>query len=77
MQSGATPAHVASEKGHTELLALLLANKADINAASEVQQFKIFKYLLLIDNELQDFNIAFFFILSTILAHENMNYCLT
>ena len=30
----------------------------------------------MIDNELQDFNIAFF-ILSTILAHENMNYYLT
>ena len=76
MQDGATPACIASENGHTEILALLLANKADINAASEVQQFKIFKYLLLIDDELQDFNIAFF-ILSTILAHENMNYYLT
>ena len=75
MQNGATPAHVASEQGHTEILALLLANKADINAANKVQQFKIFKYLLLIDNELHDFNIAFF-ILSTILAHENMLYCL-
>jgi ankyrin repeat protein len=75
MQSGATPAFIASENGHTEILALLLANKADINAASEVQQFKIFKYLLLNDNELQDFNIAFF-ILSTILAHENMKYYL-
>ena len=76
MQDGATPALIASHNGHTETLALLLANKADINAASEVQQFKIFKYLLLIDNELHDFNIAFF-ILSTILAHENMNYYLT
>ncbi len=45
MQRGFTPAHEASEKGHTETLALLLANKADINAADEVQQFKIFKYL--------------------------------
>ena len=72
MQDGATPAYIASEKGHTEILALLLANKADINAANKVQQLKIFKYLLLIDNELQDFNIAFI-ILSTILAHENMN----
>ena len=52
MQTGATPAYIASETGHTEILALLLANKADINAAEEVQQFKIFKYLLLIDNEL-------------------------
>ena len=75
-QGGFTPAYIASEKGHTEILALLLANKADINAASEVQQFKIFKYFKLIDNELQDFNIAFF-ILSTILAHENLNYYLT
>ena len=69
MQTGATPALIASQNGHTEILALLLANKADINAASEVPQFKIFTYLLLIDNELHDFNIAFF-ILSTILAHE-------
>ena len=52
MQDGATPAYIASAKGHTEILALLLANKADINAAMKVQQFKIFKYLLLIDNEL-------------------------
>jgi hypothetical protein len=73
MQGGFTPAYIASETGHTEILALLLANKADINAATKVQQFKIFKYLLLIDNELYDFNIAFF-ILSTILAHENMKY---
>jgi ankyrin repeat protein len=72
MQDGATPAFIASQNGHTEILALLLANKADINAASEVQQFKTFKYLLLIDNELQDFIIAFF-LLSTILAHANMN----
>ena len=76
MQTGATPAYIASEKGHTEILALLLANKADINAAMKVQQFKIFKYLLLIDNDFRDFNISFF-ILSTILAHENMNYYLT
>jgi ankyrin repeat protein len=46
MQNGLTPAQVASLKGYTETLALLLANKADINAASKVQQFKIFKYLL-------------------------------
>jgi len=52
MQGGFTPAFIASEKGHTEILALLLANKADLNAAKKVQQFKIFKYLLLIDNEL-------------------------
>ena len=76
MQTGATPVFIASLKGHTEILALLLANKADINAAMKVQQFKIFKYLLLIHNELQDFKFAFF-ILSTILSHENMNYYLT
>ena len=52
MQNGVTPAYVASEEGHTETLSLLLANKADINAAREVQQFKIFKYLFLIDSEL-------------------------
>jgi hypothetical protein len=45
MQDGSTPAYVASAKGHTETLALLLANKADINAAKKVQQFKVFKYL--------------------------------
>jgi ankyrin repeat protein len=45
MQIGFTPAHVASENGHTETVALLLANKADINAANKVQQFKIFRYL--------------------------------
>jgi ankyrin repeat protein len=45
MQNGSTPAYIASQAGHTETLALLLANKADINAAIEVQQFKIFNYL--------------------------------
>jgi ankyrin repeat protein len=44
MKDGATPAIIASQKGHTETLALLLANKADINAASKVQQLKILKY---------------------------------
>ncbi len=42
---GSTPVFVASCNGHTETVALLLANKADINAADSVQQFKIFKYL--------------------------------
>jgi ankyrin repeat protein len=68
MQDGATPAFIASQYGRTEILALLLANEADINAARKVQQLKIFKYLLLIDNELQDVNIVFF-MLSTILAY--------
>ena len=54
MQDGFTPANAASQYGHTETLALLLANKADINAAHKVQQFKIFQYLYLIDSELQD-----------------------
>jgi ankyrin repeat protein len=45
MQDGVTPVYIASQNGHTETLALLLANKADINSASIVQQFKIFKYL--------------------------------
>jgi ankyrin repeat protein len=45
MQNGIPPAYVASQNEHTETVALLLANKADINAASKVQQFKLFKYL--------------------------------
>jgi hypothetical protein len=65
MQNGDTPAYVASQDGNTELLALLLTNKADINAATKVQQFTIFNYFYPIDNELQDITIAFF-ILSTI-----------
>jgi hypothetical protein len=65
MQDSCTPAYRASGNGHTKTLALLLANKADINAADKVQQLKIFKSILQIDNELQDFNIALF-ILSTI-----------
>ncbi len=45
MQDGFTPAYIASLKGHTETVALLLANKAVIDVADKVQQFKIFKYL--------------------------------
>jgi hypothetical protein len=45
MQDGSTLAYIASENGHTETVALLLANKADINAASKVQRFKTFKYI--------------------------------
>jgi ankyrin repeat protein len=45
MQNGATPALIASGRGHTETLALLLANKADINAADEVQLFRVLKYI--------------------------------
>jgi ankyrin repeat protein len=45
MQHGNTPAIVASEKGHTETLALLLANKADVNSADKVQQFNLLSCL--------------------------------
>ncbi len=64
MQDGFTPAHEASYNGHTETVALLLTSKADINAVDKVQQFKIFKYFQVIDNELQGFNIAFFILLT-------------
>ncbi len=60
MQDGVTLAFTASYFGRTETLALLLANKADINAANKVQQFKIFSYLSVIDNELEFFDISFF-----------------
>jgi hypothetical protein len=43
-----------------ESVALLLAKKADKNAAPKVQQIEIFKYVQVIDNELEDFKIAFF-----------------
>ncbi len=36
MQDGTTPAFIASIEGHTETVALLLANKADINLATKV-----------------------------------------
>jgi ankyrin repeat protein len=45
MQDGNTPAILASERGHTETLALLLANKADVNSVAKVQQFKLFTCL--------------------------------
>jgi ankyrin repeat protein len=45
MQDDVTLALIASFNGHTETVALLLANKADINTANKVQQFKIFKFL--------------------------------
>ncbi len=72
MQEGVTPAFIASQTGQTETLALLLANKADINVADKVQQFKIFRNLQLIDDEFQECDTAFF-IISTILAHEDVN----
>ncbi len=45
MQDGFTTAHIASEFGYTEILALLLANKADVNAASKEHRFQIFNHL--------------------------------
>jgi hypothetical protein len=60
MQDGFTLAHVASGCGRTETLALLLANKADINAADKVQQFNIFKSLLLIDKKPQGYLIGLY-----------------
>jgi head-tail adaptor len=36
---------IASEEEHTETVALLLANKADINAATKVHQYKMLNYL--------------------------------
>jgi hypothetical protein len=45
MQRGFTPAYVASYHLHSDTVALLLANKADLNAATKEHQFKIFKYL--------------------------------
>jgi ankyrin repeat protein len=45
LQDGATPLIIASFDGHTEIAALLLANKAEVNFADKVQQFKMFKYL--------------------------------
>ena len=59
MQIGTTPAHIASRKGHTETLALLLANKADINAAMKVQQLKIFNSLLLIETNFMILTLLF------------------
>ncbi len=41
-QNGHTPAYLASQRGHTETLALLLSNTADVNAAAHVHQLKIF-----------------------------------
>jgi ankyrin repeat protein len=58
MQDGNTPAIVASQEGHTQTLALLLANKADVNAADKVQQLKLLSCLKLIYNELQDKDIC-------------------
>jgi hypothetical protein len=40
-QVGNTPAIEASGSGHTETLALLLSNNADVTAATEVLQLKM------------------------------------
>jgi ankyrin repeat protein len=40
MQDGLTPVHVAAQNGHNKTLALLLANKADVNSANKVQRRK-------------------------------------
>ena len=45
MQDGTTPAIVASRKGHTETLALLLANKADVNSEDKLQKFNLLSCL--------------------------------
>ncbi len=58
MQYGDTPAIAASLNGHTETLALLLANKADVNSADKVQKFKLYSCLQFIYNELQDKDIS-------------------
>jgi ankyrin repeat protein len=47
MQDDNTPAIVASDEGHTEYLALLLANKANVNSMDKVQQFKLFNCYIL------------------------------
>jgi ankyrin repeat protein len=55
MQDGSTPATEASYNGHTDTLSLLLLNKADLKAATEVRQLnKIFRYLKSIRDDLQD-----------------------
>jgi hypothetical protein len=45
LQDGCTPAIAAIQDGEIEILALLLANKADVNSAGKVQQFKLFSCL--------------------------------
>jgi hypothetical protein len=40
MQDGRTPAYEASLRGHTETLALLLSNNADVNAVNKVRQLQ-------------------------------------
>jgi ankyrin repeat protein len=43
-QDGSTPALRASENGHTQTLALLLENKADVNAKDQVFYLSIFEF---------------------------------
>ena len=35
-QSGATPLYIASQKGHENIVKVLLSGNADVNAADEV-----------------------------------------
>jgi hypothetical protein len=48
-QNGSKPACKAAADGDTVYLALLLANKSDINEANEVRQLNIYEYLNFID----------------------------
>jgi hypothetical protein len=41
MQDGLTPAYAASKYGYFRILALLLANKAEVNAARKVHELKV------------------------------------
>jgi hypothetical protein len=42
VQNGRTLAYLASQRGHTETLALLLSNNADVNAAANVKYSRIY-----------------------------------
>jgi hypothetical protein len=50
IQYSYTPAVVASLNGRTETLALLLANKVDVNSADKVQQFSFKIGIFLVSN---------------------------
>ncbi len=54
MQDGYTAAYFAVENERTEILALLLANKADANTATNVQQLK---YLIILNRLTTSFNL--------------------
>ncbi len=44
MQNGETAVYRAVDNQNAAVLALLLANKADVNTENQVHQFEIFKY---------------------------------